>query len=300
MGMGMRGMVRVGTMRDMPCPGSRAHAVKGTGESRRAESWLGAVLDSLGLGGLHHHEHHHEHAPDHGDGHHKDHHKEILEMPHGHAGHHSDKDNVDFSIFVPAHEGKEPLLSILPMVDEEEVQRLQAAHRENLRLKAQKASKMEDDDESDSDDDDDDDDDHKHKHKHHKVHEHHHHKGKHGKLDKHHKGMMGELSKACDKFGSLPLHVRAGLATASSGTFILAVAFVVAFAIRRGRMSRTDRKERRRQRKEARRAAKTAYKATKARNAKEAEAGFAAAADPEAEALPSYRDNETDALVERM
>jgi len=120
--------------------------------------------------------------------------------------------------------------------------------------------------------------------------------------------MVGKMGhKACNLFASLPPHARAGLSAFMSGTLFLAL-FGLAFVLvgRRRCMSREERKERRRQRKEARRAAKNAYKAAKAakrnaRNTKEAEAGYAISTPSDnEEALPSYKDNETDALVERQ
>jgi predicted lipid-binding transport protein (Tim44 family) len=116
--------------------------------------------------------------------------------------------------------------------------------------------------------------------------------------------LKGMGHKACNMFGSLPAHVRAGLSALMAGTLFLALCALVFHIGRRGRISREERKARRQQRKDARRAAKAAYKATKAaRSSKEAEAGFALAQDAseaEREALPSYKDNETDALIERQ
>ncbi|BEI83507.1 hypothetical protein CcaverHIS002_0401110 [Cutaneotrichosporon cavernicola] len=136
---------------------------------------------------------------------------------------------------------------------------------------------------------------HKHKEHKHKEHEHgkeHKHKGKKNKnkskggkkyKHKHHKdkGKMYSLKKAgnklCDALAELPPALRGFVVGALIGSMFQVLFSLVFLA-------------------EARKAAKAAYKANKAaRKSKAAEAGY-----DEEEALPSYAEGETDALVIRQ
>ncbi|BEJ14382.1 hypothetical protein CspHIS471_0401490 [Cutaneotrichosporon sp. HIS471] len=154
-----------------------------------------------------------------------------------------------------------------------------------------------------------------HKHKEHEHGKEHKHKGKknknknkskggkkhkHGK-DKHHKGKMYSLKtaghKLCDALAELPPALRGFVVGALIGSMLQVLFSLVFLAVRlRRRKSCEARRVRRAERKEARKAAKAAYKANKAaRKSKAAEAGY-----DEEEALPSYAEGETDALVVRQ
>lgn len=145
-------------------------------------------------------------------------------------------------------------------------------------------------------------------HKHHDHHGHKHHGHKHHG-HKHHKGIKGAYKSTKHSLKDFGYKVANALEELSPcARFVITTAtllssFLVGVGLGRlirllfMRKSREQRRAARKQRKEARKAAKAAYKAGKAtKTSKAVEAGYT---DAE-EALPSYGEAETDALVERQ
>jgi hypothetical protein len=219
----------------------------------------------------------------HHDGHHHGEHKK-GEHHHKHHGHHDEVKKPE--------EPEAGFARILPVFGEDAEHK---AVEEQLQAQADETKEHEHG--------------HKHKHKEHK-HKHKgdkkakskHHKHKHGKHGKHHKHKEFSLKKAghklCDALKELPPALRGFVMGALIGSVFQVFFALIFLAIRiRRRGSCEARRARRAERKEARRAAKAAYKANKAaKKSKAAEAGYA----DEEEALPSYAEGETDALVVRQ
>ncbi|CAK9786962.1 hypothetical protein CC85DRAFT_328787 [Cutaneotrichosporon oleaginosum] len=218
---------------------------------------------------------HHDHMGDHHEGEHK------------HHGHHHDK--------APKKPEDEPVADaefahILPIFGEDKAH---AALEAQLKAQA-----------------DDDEDKHHHKHKEHKHHHKHKdgkklkHKHKHHHGHKHHKDKEYSLKQAgfklCDALKELPPALRGFVLGALIGSILQVFFSLIFLAVRlRHRGSREARRARRAERKEARKAAKAAYKANKAARKTQSKAAEAGYADIE-EALPSYAEGETDALVVRQ